>query len=72
MARDAQADGRADHPDLISVPRITIELDPYADQAGVCAAFIRIWDARSDHAIGDHHHGFRGRRRTGWNRLAAV
>jgi hypothetical protein len=29
MARDAQADGRADHPDLISVPRITIELDPY-------------------------------------------
>jgi hypothetical protein len=32
MARDAQADGRADHPDLISIPRITIELDPYADR----------------------------------------
>jgi hypothetical protein len=32
MARDAQADGRADHPDLISVPRITIEFDPYADR----------------------------------------
>jgi hypothetical protein len=31
MARDAQADGRADHPDLISIPRITIELDPWAD-----------------------------------------
>jgi hypothetical protein len=32
MARDAQADGRADHPDLISIPRSTIELDPYADR----------------------------------------
>jgi len=32
VARDAQADGRADHPDLISIPRITIELDLYADR----------------------------------------
>jgi hypothetical protein len=27
MARDAQADGRADHPDLISIQRIAIEPD---------------------------------------------
>jgi hypothetical protein len=68
MARDAQADGRADHPDLVSVPRITIELDPYADQAGEREAFIRIWVARSDHAIGDHYQGFRGLRRICRNR----
>ena len=40
--------------------------------AGVCAAFIRIWVARSDRALGDQHQGFGGRRRIGPNRLAAV
>jgi hypothetical protein len=37
---------------------------PPIRSAGVCAASTRIWVARSDHALGDHHQE-RGRRRIG-------
>jgi len=60
MARDAQADGRADHPDLISIPRITIELDPYA--GGYFAQVARSWLLSVMVFLSGHTFSWRGSR----------